>query len=94
MKHTIWHHLAMVAISEVVNLIWLAAAVVISIAGIAIFANLNQPFYRLVLGFPIALAGASIFLFKMHEVILVVVRPKRLAAMCKFCSSQKLENGE
>jgi len=34
---------------------------------------------------PIISIGVSVGLFKLHEIILVVARPKRLKAMCIFC---------
>lgn len=86
MKHTIWHHLAMVLVSEAVNLIWLGVSVAIAVSGLAIIVNFQQPFFRAAVGLPIALMGAGVFLFKIHEIILVVVRPQRLRKMCNFCN--------
>lgn len=85
-KHTLWHHLVMIVISEAINILWLLVGVVIAVAGAAIALTLMQEaFYLMALGLPLVLIGISVFLFKIHEVILVIVRPKRLQAMCIFC---------
>lgn len=84
-KHTFWHHLVMVVHSEIVNLVWLILAIGITIGGWVIFKFSQGDFFRIVVGLPLILAGASIALFKVHEILLVIIRPKRLEAICIFC---------
>lgn len=86
MKHTFWHHLAMIVVSEVNNIMWLFSGAVMAVAGAAVALTLMQEaFYLMALGLPLVLIGISVFLFKIHEIILVIVRPKRLQAICIFC---------
>ena len=89
MKHNLWHHLVMVVYSEVVNLVWFLTGVIFILAGWAIFKFSQGEFFRIAIGMPIILIGASLALFKFHEIILVVVRPARLKAMCIFCLRNK-----
>lgn len=86
MKHNIFHHLVMVVYSEIINLVWLAVGVALSIGGLVIFNFSDRAFWELAIGGPLFLIGVSVFLFKVHEIILVIVRPKRLEVMCKFCN--------
>ena len=79
----------MVVYSEVVNLVWLLVGVAVTFGGWAIFKFALGEFFRLAVGLPIMLIGVSVVLFKIHEIILVVVRPKRLKAMCIFCLRNK-----
>ena len=84
-NHTLWHHLAMVVYSEVINLAWLLVGVVLIVAGLAIFKFAQGEFFKLAVGLPILIIGVSIALFKFHEIILVLARPNRLKALCIFC---------
>ena len=85
MKHPFWHHLFMVFYSELINILWLGVAVVLALSGWVIFSVTFEDIYRLGVGLPLAAVGVSVFLFKFYEVILVIVRPKRLAKICKIC---------
>ena len=84
-KHTFWHHLAMVVYSEIINLVWLLVGGVLILAGLAIFKFAQGEFFRLAIGLPLILIGASLALFKLHEIILVLARLNRLKALCVFC---------
>jgi len=77
----------MIVYSEIVNLAWFLAGIVLAIGGFAIFKFTNSEFVRIVLGLPFIAIGVSVALFKLHEITWVIVRPKRLRAMCIFCSS-------
>ena len=83
--HVLWHHLAMVVITEINNLLWLFGAGLAVIGGFALFNFTNSVFFKLVVGLPLILGGAGVVIFKIHEIILVIVRPKRLEVLCKFC---------
>ena len=85
LNHTLWHHLAMVVYSEVINLVWLLVGIILALGGLAIFKFAQGEFFRIAIGLPIISIGVSVGLFKLHEIILVVARPKRLKAMCIFC---------
>jgi len=85
MRHTLWHHLVMVVYTQVINLIWFLVGIVMILGGLAIFKFAQGEFFRIAIGLPILLIGLSVGLFKLHEIILVVVRPKRLKAICIFC---------
>lgn len=86
MKHNLLHHLAMIVISEAINILWLLVGVAIAASGVAIaLALMAESFYLLAVGLPLVLIGVSIIFFKIHEIILVIVRPKRLQAICIFC---------
>jgi len=84
-SHNLWHHLGMVIYSEVINFLWLVTAIVMAIGGVVILKFTQEAFFRLAVGLPLMLMGVSIGLFKIHEIILVVARPKRLKAICIFC---------
>ena len=84
-NHTLWHHLAMVVYSEVVNLLWLLVGIALALSGLAIFKFALGEFFRLAVGLPIIIIGASVIFFKLHEIILVLARPNRLKALCIFC---------
>jgi len=84
-NHTLWHHLAMVVYSEVINLIWLLVGIIVILGGLAIFNFAKGEFFKLAVGLPILIIGVSVGLFKLHELILVIARPKRLKAICIFC---------
>lgn len=83
--HTIWHHLAMVVYSEVINLVWLLVAIAVTFGGLAIFKFASGEFFRLAVGLPVIIIGASVIFFKLHEIILVIARPARLKVICIFC---------
>jgi len=84
-NHNLWHHLAMVVYTEVVNLVWLLTGVISILAGWVIFKFAQGEFFRLAVGLPIILIGISVGLFKLHEIILVIAEPKRLKALCIYC---------
>ena len=84
-KHTILHHLVMVLISEVNNFIWLFTAIVVAVAGFAMFGFSGVEFFKLAVGLPLFLIGVTVVLFKVNEIILVIARPRRLKMMCIFC---------
>lgn len=76
----------MIVVSEVNNIMWLFSGAAMAVAGAAVALTLMQEaFYLMALGLPLVLIGISVFLFKIHEIILVIVRPKRLQAICIFC---------
>ena len=84
--HNIIHQLLMIIFSEFINILWLATAVSMTLGGVALFEYANDwAFYKLAFGLPLLLLGISVTLFKIHELILVIVRPKRLKAICIFC---------
>lgn len=85
-NHNLWHHLAMVVISEAVNLVWLLGAGVVIIGGVALFNFTDSVFFKMAVGLPLVLSGAGVFIFKVHEVFLVIFMPKRLEAICRFCN--------
>ena len=79
----------MIIISEAENLMWFLVGLVILASGSAIVLTLSsKSFYMLAIGLPLVLVGISVTLMKLHEIILVVVRPERLMNLCKFCNSQ------
>ncbi len=84
-RHNLLHHAGMIIYSEIVNLAWFLAGVVLTVGGLAIFKFAQGEFFKLAVGLPIILIGVSVGLFKFHEIILVIARPKRLKAMCIFC---------
>src|SRR3990167_7343309 len=86
--HTLWHHLVMVIVSESINFIWLFTAISVAIAGFAIIYFSRGVFFMAAVGLPVMLAGISVALFKIHEIVLVLARPKRLEAICKFCNDK------
>ena len=75
----------MVLVSESINFIWLFTAMVVSVAGFAIIYFSRGVFFVAAIGLPVMLAGISVGLFKVHEIVLVLARPKILEAVCKFC---------
>ena len=78
----------MILVSEFVNLVWTFAAFVLGIGGYAIF-NFSQTFFfKYAIGLPIIVISVSVFLFKIHELILVIFRPKRLEAICVLCGKK------
>lgn len=87
-SHTLWHHLAMVIYSEVINFLWLITAV-FGIAGGIIFFNLTESaFFKMAVGLPLITVFSGVVLFKIHEIVLVLFRPQRLKAMCRFCREE------
>lgn len=84
-NHNLWHHLAMVVISEVINFIWLFGAGIVVLGGFALFNFTGSAFFKVALGLPMILSGCGVVLFKIHEIILVLFRPQRIKVMCRFC---------
>lgn len=78
----------MVVISEVNNLFWLLGAVVVIVGGFALFNFTDSAFFKLAVGLPLILSAAGVFLFKIHEIFLVLLKPKRLEAICRFCQEE------
>lgn len=66
---------------------WLFIGAILLLLGYFAFKTATLAFWRLALGLPLLLMGLSISLFKVHEVIKVIVKPKELAAVCYFCKS-------
>lgn len=88
-NHTIWHHLVMIIYSEALNIVWLAIGFMIVLAGWILFNFPKSFFYQLALGLPLLLTGGGLMLFKIHEIILVIVNTKRLKAICVFCQKSE-----
>jgi len=88
-SHNLWHHIGMIVYCEIINFIWLVTGIVMTIGGAVILKFTQEEFFRLAVGLPLILIGISIGLFKIHEIILVVARPKRLKAICIFCNDSK-----
>ena len=84
-NHNLWHHLVMVVYSEMINLVWFLVGIVLALGGLAIFKFAKDEFFRIAVGMPVISVGISIGIIKLHEIILVVTRPKRLKAICIFC---------
>lgn len=84
-NHKFWHYLLMVLVSEVVNLVWLGVGIVATVSGYVIYSFFLEDFYRLTLGMPIGLIGLALTLFKIYELILVLISPSRIRIICKFC---------
>lgn len=84
-KHTLWHHLLMIVYSEIINFMWLSVAIAVILGGVVVFANNDEAFFRFGVGLPLILVGVSLFLFKVHEVILVLVKPSCLRVICLVC---------
>lgn len=84
-SHNLWHHLAMVFVSEINNLIWFVCGIVIVIAGWVIYKFSNQFFFEVAVGLPLVFVGASLALMKIYEIILTVIDPRRLKATCILC---------
>ena len=76
----------MVLYQELVNVLWLAVAVFVLIAGVAIFIFSAIVFFRIAVGIPVLLIGISLTLFKIHELLSVIFEPERMKAVCIFCS--------
>ena len=76
----------MVIYQEAVNILWLAVAVVVSIAGLAVFIFSTSAFFKIAVGIPAFLIGISLGLFKIHELLSVIFEPERMKAVCIFCS--------
>ncbi len=89
-KHNIFHHLAMIIYAEVLNLVWMVLGLTIATGGFTLAKFSGESIFRIAIGLPLLLTGVSVFLFKIHELILVLVRPKRLQAICIFCQNNKL----
>lgn len=85
MKYSLWHYLVMAAYSEIINLIWLGFALAIAVGRWVIFKFSQGDFLRIVVSLPLIVAGASVGLFKLHEIVLVIFRTKRLEAICLLC---------
>ena len=79
----------MVLISEFENFVWLATSSVVMIAGYVIYAYSQGSFLKLAVGMPVGIVGLTVVLFKIHEIILTVVRPSRLKAICVFCQQHE-----
>ena len=76
----------MVLYQEVVNILWLVVAVVVLIAGLAVFIFSTTAFFKIAIGIPVFLIGASLGLIKIHELLSVILEPGRTKTMCIFCS--------
>ncbi|OGD93584.1 hypothetical protein A2697_03300 [Candidatus Curtissbacteria bacterium RIFCSPHIGHO2_01_FULL_41_44] len=81
----------MILYHEAVNLAWFLAGAMLAVGGLAIFKFVQESFFRIAVGLPLLLIGTGLFFLKIHEIILVVVRPKRLAAICIFCYEVSLK---
>ncbi len=79
----------MFLLGEVLNLIWLGVGVVLAVSGYVIFRFSPLAFYKLGIGLPVGLIGITVTLFKIHELILVLVKPSRIKAICIFCNRSK-----
>lgn len=86
--HTIWHHLVMVVYSEIINFIWLFTATLGVIGGFVFFNFTDSAFYKMAVGLPLILVFLGVAIFKLHEIILVLIRPQRIKAMCRFCRGE------
>lgn len=84
-KHTIWHHLFMVVYEEIMNLVWVSVGCVLGISGLLVFSIRTEAFFRAAVGLPMLLAGVSVLLFSIYEIVLVLISPSRIRLMCKFC---------
>ena len=76
----------MVIYLEVVNVLWLAVAIVVLIAGVAILIFSTSAFFRIAVGIPSFLIGISLGLFKIYELLSVIFEPERMMTVCIFCS--------
>lgn len=83
--HPFWHHLAMVIMSEVINFMWLFTATLGVIGGFALFNLTDSAFFKMAVGLPLILVFSGVALFKIHEIILVLLRSGRIKAICVFC---------
>ena len=84
-NHTLWHHLAMVVISEVINFMWLVTLVLGMVGGFVFFNFTDSAFFKLAVGLPLIFVFSGVVIFKIHEIILVLVRPRKLETMYRFC---------
>lgn len=84
-KHTVWHLILMIFYLEFVNSIWLLAGLAIFAGGLALYNFGQSIFVRVAVGLPMALTGVSLAIFKAYELILVLVKPARIKAICSFC---------
>lgn len=64
MKHNIFHHLVMVVYSEIINLVWLAVGVALSIGWWVIFNFSDRVFWELVVGGPLILGAYRWYFLK------------------------------
>jgi len=85
-KHKFWHHLAMVVVSEINNLIWFVSAIVIAIAGWVVFKFSVAIFFKLAIGLPLLFIGLSLMLMKIYEILLTIIDVRRIKGICKYCS--------
>ena len=83
--HNIFHHLYMVIFQEINNSLWLVAGLVITAAGFAVFKFSTGSFYVIAIGLPLFLAGLSLSIFKLYEIILTLINPARIKKICIFC---------
>ena len=76
----------MVILSEIINITWFVVGLVLATGGWVLFAySPDGAFHKFALGLPILLIGISMVLMKINEIILVLVKPKRLEIICRFC---------
>lgn len=84
-SHTIWHHVAMVAYMEVKSVMLLAVGFPVVVLGVFIFQATNLIVIKVAVGLPVVLMGVALELIKLHDIVLALVRPKRIRAVCIFC---------
>ena len=85
-KHPFWHYLFMVVFMEIINIIWISVGLVCIAAGYSLLAFAGFSFWRVGIGMPLGMIGAGVFMFKLYEIVLVLVNPSRIQVLCKFCN--------
>lgn len=86
MRHTVFHHLFMVVYSEIINFVWLFTGVLLFISDWVIIKFTLEAFFRVAVGLPLLMIGISMIFLKTGEIFVVIIRPKRLKAICIFCN--------
>ena len=87
--HPFWHHILMVFYLEVVNFAWIFFGLGVGFGGWIAYDVADQAVIRLAVGLPIAITGSSVVLFKLHDVLLTLLRPKIVKASCAFCAGKE-----
>lgn len=87
--HPLWHLVVMVLYLEVMNFIWFLAGLVFLVVGWLIFNSSKEAFFKLAIGLPLVLVGASVALFKVYEFLQTILRSERLKATCIFCAKNQ-----
>lgn len=88
-NHNLLHYLFMVVYLEIINIVWIVVGIVVAAGGYAMFSLAQYSFWRIGVGMPLGLIGATIFLFKFYEFVLVIFKPSRIKAICKFCQRNR-----